>query len=288
MKNKIILISLSVFFISFISASQVCQVYDDFTSGILDSERWSESTSITFTDEHFIDTTNENYHVAQYSAVNRDTKLIFNREFFSGEKFKYNLIYHSGSGNQYSSVFPWGDDASAIIENCTTPSPGCGGVGHWNGDTAIGIQKGIYLVEYQFFDNYIILNFTRPDNTTIWFKMSNVNPPYHLGVSTSSGHNGIMHFDYDNFVLCTEQGEPICEDKVAELEEQVEELTERVNLLEGLVEKLQGYLWFLKNSAKKEMLCDTLEKPGEEIIDYGMHCWIKELRNKDICRCEKV
>ncbi|MEK6952767.1 MAG: hypothetical protein AABX29_07165 [Nanoarchaeota archaeon] len=290
MKNKAILIILAVFLISSVSAVQVCEVYDDFSSGVLNASKWSESTATTFfTDEHFVDTSNENYHVAQYSAVNRDTKLIFNRDFFPGEEFKYTLTYNSGSGNQYSSVFPWGDDASAIIEDCTTPSPGCGGVGYWNGETAIGIQKGNYLVAYQFFDNYVILNFTRPDNTNIWFKMSNLNPPYHFGVSTSTGHNGVMHFDYDNFELCTEQEEPSCQDRINELETQVSELTNKINLLKSLVEKLQSYMWFLKTSAKKDILCSNLkETGGKEMVNFGMWCEIKELKKGDVCVCKKV
>ena len=292
MINKLALIFLAVFLISSVSAVQVCEVYDDFSSGVLDTSKWNEATTVGFTDEHFVNITAENYHVAQYSASHKDTKLLFNREFFPGDEFKYNLIYYSGSGNQYSSISPWGDDANAIIEDCTTPSPGCGGVGHWNGDTAMGVQKGSYLVKYQFFENYMILNFTRPDNTNIWFKMSNINPPYHMGVTTSTGHNGIMHFDYDNFILCTEQQEPPqpnLEDRVIALEEKVVELEDRVTLLETLVDKIKGYLWFMPQSIKKDILCSSLQETGENTItDFGIKCDIKDLKKKDICVCKKI
>ena len=83
--------------------------------------------------------------------------------------------------------------------------------------------------------------------------------------------------------------EPSCQDRIIELETQVTELTNKVSLLESLVEKLQSYMWFLKNNAKKDFLCSILKETGGiEIIDYGIYCEIKELKKREVCVCKKV
>ena len=297
--------------ISFAVNEDYCEVYDDFSSGVLNEEKWEEFSATDFPDEHFVE--NETYHVAQYFQRHREVQLIPKIEFYPGDEFEYNLIYNSGSGNQLSSIAPLGDDSSAIIENCPTPSPGCGGIGHINGDTAIGTQKGNYLVRYQFFDNYIILNFTRPDNTRIQFKMSNVNAPYKMSIWNVAGHNGLVHFDFDNFKICKEQQEPTLSDRISVLEswknliedwkqqlaETLNQIAEKLDNHEDRITELEenseskNYFKYLTPDQRKNIVCEYAKANNlTNYFDLGWNCTIY-LRTSwrettKICSCKVI
>lgn len=177
------------------------ELYDDFSSGSLDTTKWVESTSLTFTDDHFVDPKEEVYHIAQYTPSDRDTILTLTRQFFPGETLEHDIIYRSGSGNQQTQLMINNGLNYTYADECSTPSPGCGGVGHWNGDTDVGVQIGTYHRHYEFFDDHILMATTRPDSTTITHNIINISQPYAIGFTTHTGNNGIMHFDFDNFYV---------------------------------------------------------------------------------------
>jgi hypothetical protein len=49
----------------------------------------------------------------------------------------------------------------------------------------------------------------RPDNVTIINTFTGNSEPYTLAINTHTGHNGLIHFDFDNFVLCQEEEVPV-------------------------------------------------------------------------------
>ena len=77
-----IIFILPVLFIGLVSASQICETYDDFSSSTLDMSKWEESNDAGFIDEHFVNSNEESYHIAQYSIRHSDTQLIPKKEFY--------------------------------------------------------------------------------------------------------------------------------------------------------------------------------------------------------------
>lgn len=194
-----------------------CFTYDDFSNGSLNPDKWTESTLTTYLDEHFISSEDGGvYHTAQLNPGNADVVFTPTREFNPGEILEHTVNYVSGEGNQqfqymfndatWSGGYTW-------LEDCTTPSPGCNGIGHWNGDTDVGAQLGVYNRRLEFLEDRIFITTTRPDGTQINHTAiddgsGNLVPPYTVHLIPHTGHNGITHFDFDNFEICVEEEPP--------------------------------------------------------------------------------
>lgn len=186
-----------------LNISSNCQVYDDFSSGVLNESKWKESLfhGRPFNDEHFVNLSEGIYHVAQISVRDAETNLAPKRQFISGESFSYEVIYNGGSGNHFSQPLINGNYPPTQIESCLAEG-GCGAIGFWNGVPDLGAQIGTYKITYNFSLNEVKMTSIRPDNLTVINTFTGNSEPYNLTINTHTGHNGLMHFDYDNVIVC--------------------------------------------------------------------------------------
>lgn len=205
MKIKLLFfLGLFILSISMISSANYSwRLYDDFSSGSLDTNKWIEYKGFQvniFTDEHFVNATEGAYHINQSVQGDRETNLKPNRSFTSGEAFSYQVLYKGGSGNHFSQPLINGNYPPTQIEPCLAPG-GCGPIGFWNGVPDFGAQIGIYNITYEFSSNQVKMNATRPDGISIVNTFTGNSEPYNLSINTHTGNNGLMHFDFDNFKL---------------------------------------------------------------------------------------
>jgi hypothetical protein len=125
MKHKILLLILSVFLISFISATQVCGVYDDFSSETLDTSKWEIRQDVEgqpFMEEYGVDSDLENFHTKQNTLADRRVYLFPKRTFTTGDVLEYDTEVISKQGNWMQMTLLTGDQYARI-----------GGLGYING-----------------------------------------------------------------------------------------------------------------------------------------------------------
>lgn len=291
-------------------------VYDDFSGPSLNTSKWEEQTPDTFPDEHFVNTTNEVYHVAQLSpppGVGATVHLIM-KEGYNHAIIEYDLNYISGSGNHLHNfdIVP-----HANVDWC----PGHCYIGYWNQNGIIGSQKGKYHLKFELnsTDETIFINITKPDGT-YWTHSDSLTgepKPYRFLMQTGTGNNGVMHYEIDNVLVtipgeppeppeppcnCTELSERIdgLEERVDELEDaecdsRLSDIEDRADLLEAALTTLQESLALLQDSVdafrgtiityltnapfrtKKEMVCGHMkENDLDEYSALGLDCEIKE------------
>lgn len=248
--KRLIIFILPLLFIGIVSAVQICEVYDDFGSGILNLSKWNEYSNIGFTDEHFVNTSEKIYHIKQNIQGDKETNLEPNRQFVAGESFSYEVLYESGNGNHFSQPLINGNYPPTQIEPCLAPG-GCGPIGFWNGVPDLGAQIGTYSINFEFLHNEVKMTAIRPDNVAIINTFTGNSEPYTLTINTHTGHNGLMHFDYDNFEICSEQEEPTLEERMTRLEQKVEELENKTSWLESLIVKIVNFIKNLPNGLSK-------------------------------------
>jgi len=206
----LILFVVAVFLIGFVSSTNTnsiatCRMYDNFNSGELDLNKWFERTwhDRPFTDEHYVDSTEGRYHVAQHNRWDAETNLGFTREFNPGDLLFYEVYYNSGDGNHMTQPLVNGNYPPESEEECPNRNAGCGTIGYWNGEPHLGTQIGKYKVKFEFLDDKIRARFTRPDGTSEIYNWIGFSDPYVIEFNTHTGHNGILHMDYDNIIVCT-------------------------------------------------------------------------------------
>ncbi len=173
-------------------------LYDDFSSGSLDASKWGirqNTPGWPLTDEYFVDVIDENYHMAQLNTHNAATVLeVKDRIFGLGEIIEYDVDYIYGSGNRVHTVSLNGmPNAQALF-------------GFWNAipDKGVGNDLGNWHVKISFNERGALAEMTRPDGT---IGIKNLNAPgseYTFGIVTRTGHNGLVHMDYDNFYIIPE------------------------------------------------------------------------------------
>ena|SRR3989344_4145796 len=182
-----------------------CQVYDKFSSGSLNTSKWLETTfhGDPFTDEHFVNPLEKAYHIKQNITRDAETNLGPRRQFVAGETFSYKVKYMGGSGNHASQPLINGNYPPTQIEPCNYQTAGCGVIGYWNAAPDLGAQIGTYKIKFKFFPDKVKMTAIRPDGIKIINTFTGNSQPYNLTINTHTGHNGLMHFDYDNFVVCS-------------------------------------------------------------------------------------
>jgi hypothetical protein len=205
MKKAIIL---ATFILSFVmqSAFASAYVYDDFSTGTLNTSKWTEEIAyngIAHVDEHYVNTTEQAYHTAQLTHAHRGTFLKMDRLINTGETVEFDVMLHNISGNAQSWIWYDGPPENGTYTTpCSTPSSGCGIIGHWNGDHDVGSSLGRYHIKLVYGENHVNATYTRPDNTTLEHQFVLTPSSTHMfGVATRTGHNGIIHVDYDNFTI---------------------------------------------------------------------------------------
>jgi hypothetical protein len=228
---------LSIFLISligFASAEQVCEVYDDFSNGSLDLTKWEEVSPTI--DEHFVQ--NQVYHTAQLTASDKVILLKMKDKLFSvGDTLEYDVNYVNGEGNRQTRI-QLNDDVRYSL------------FGFWNTieDAGVSNDLGNYHVKITFLENEVLNEITLPNGT-----ITHTRPDGHLpssgiehsfGIVTRTGHNGIVHMNYDNFIICSEKllDENDLEQRIAELENRVQELENKTSALETLVDKIVEFI----------------------------------------------
>jgi len=206
MKQPIIALFIaSIFFISFsVSAYAETTVYDDFSGPELDLSKWfiSEKSNPNVQgppDEYWIDTIIHNYHTQQYSEKEVELIMTAAREFYPGERVEYDVTKNSGSGNHLSMMFidydgyKYPDDRPGYV------------FGYWNGDKGAGNYEGNYHITLEFFDDYAVLDVSGPNGTSTHQIINDISIPYEFSFVSRTGHNGMFHIDYDNFVITTKE-----------------------------------------------------------------------------------
>lgn len=179
-------------------------MYDDFSSGILDVTKWSESQfqGHPFVDEHFVNGSSQTYIARVNSVGDKEVLLTPTREFVSGESLLYDLIYNSGSGNHLSQVLIDGNYPPETIPQIT-PNPGSGTIGFWNGIPDVGNTLGTYQIRQDFHPDRIEQTVIRPDGSSISHSYKSVIEPYTFSINLHTGGNGLMNYEIDNVRIGT-------------------------------------------------------------------------------------
>lgn len=317
-----VIFGLILLFLGLTSATQTCQVYDYFSSGSLNLSKWYEYSNINFSEEHFVDQIGEVYHVQQNIIGSSETNLQLKMQFNTGDVLSYDAIYVSGVGNRASQPLINGNYPPTQIEPCLA-SAGCGVIGFWNGVPDLQAQPGIYNIKFEFFHNQVKMTTIRPDNVTIINTFTGNSEPYNLTINTHTGHNGTMHFDYDNFVLCKEVN---LEERISTLESwkeivsimlsniwnsintlitendeqdiKMDALGYRITALENqtpiiINNSLPNYFKYLSSSDRKKMVCGYAEDMHlTQLSDLGWNCDITYRQTssgeKSSCKCKKI
>jgi hypothetical protein len=184
---------------------------------------------------------------------------------------------------------------------------------------------GVSHIELVFEENNLIINRESPTGQQCnqILPLNNPNGTYEIYIGAVNGDNGLLHMDFDNFELCTEQEEPTIEERVSLLESwkeiiedwknsvinalaiinsKTEDLTnkvdnheERITILENssITENLTPDYWkYLSANERKNIVCGYAEDNRLSNIDYlGWSCkltykstWKREIVN---CKCKK-
>ncbi|MBI4155060.1 hypothetical protein HY498_03175 [Candidatus Woesearchaeota archaeon] len=246
--NKWLLLILFVILNSFYVLGAT-EVYDDFSSGGLDINKWNEipgsDINNLFIDEHYVDTINEVYHTIQLTPEDRAITLeIKNRTFASGDIIEYDVNYIDGSGNRISRI---------NVDNILISI-----FGFWNSvdDGGVGNDFGRYHIKITFTEEGANPEITLP-NGIIKTTRGNLSSPsleHTFGFQTRTGHNGIVHMDYDNVVIITTEPEPNLEERVEELENRVNELEEKAEEHESLLQKIIDFIKQLPEGLSKKWI----------------------------------
>jgi len=184
--------------------SQACimTLYDDFSESELNLTKWSIDYGCCGPlTENYIDVTRGVYHMLQDTPFSpgKGVSLTMENQLQPGNIIEYDLDYVSGSGNNIHNVrinnIPWGDLETSQCSDCY--------IGFWNNPGRGGTDFGKYKVRMEL-GNSLFLSVKKPDGS-YWnqtFSLSKVgSPPFTLTFITGTGHDGIMHFDLDNFYI---------------------------------------------------------------------------------------
>ena len=142
------------------------------------------------------------------------------------------------------------------------------------GKEALVVDKNILLKNKSFqgfLSNQVKMTAIRPDNITVVNTFTGNSEPYDLTINTHTGHNGLMHFDVDNVVFCSEVAEPptpsleerlsALEQRVSDLEENMsnleqesQDIWERVSILERFMDKIKRFIKNLPHGLRRNWI----------------------------------
>lgn len=214
MKRALILLLAVVFVAAFLpNTSAANLVYDDFSGGSLDLTKWTIEPvrdipwATGYPSEYYLDSGNENYHTAQLTQSNRQFIMSMNRLLQTGETLEYDVYCDSGSGNRVSSAYYNGNSMTGLV-SAEYGRHHCGAIGYWDQVMSIGNGFGLYHFKISFFNDNFQINVTRPDGSVWSAHIHGITSPYKFEIESRSGHNGLFHIDYDNFVITTAEPPP--------------------------------------------------------------------------------
>ena len=278
--SKLYLLICLVLLISFVSSTQVCQVYDDFSSGVLNTSKWEVRQDVEgqpFTDEYWVDSGLQNFHTQQNTIGDKRVYLVPKRNFTTGNILEYDFNVISKEGNYMQMDLLTGNQYIRV------------GIMGYIGGVQGYDELGISHIKIEFQENNLHLERTSPSNVNLIdnLALTNTNGNYELYIG--SVFTNPSHIDYDNFKLCTEVPEPTLEERIIALEQKVTELENRITLLETLINKMKNWFGFMPYPIKRNILCSSLEKTGEKkITEWNITCEMKEQKKNHVCVCKKV
>ncbi len=278
--NKLSLLVGLVLLISFVSSTQVCQIYDNFSSGVLDTSKWEirqDYEGQPFTDEYWVDSGLKNFHTQQNTIEDKRVYLVSKHNFTTGDVLEYDFNVISKEGNYMQMDLLTGDQYIRI------------GIMGYIGGVQGYDELGISHIKIEFQENNLHLERTSPSNVTLIdnLPLTNANGSYELYIG--SVFTNPAHIDYDNFKLCAEIPEPSLEERIIALEQKVTELENKVTLLETLLNKMKHWFWFMPYPIQKNILCSSLKETGKKnITEWNIACEMKDFKKRDVCVCRKV
>ncbi|MDP2924822.1 MAG: hypothetical protein Q8N99_00460 [Nanoarchaeota archaeon] len=179
------------------NSSQELILYDDFSSGTLNTQKWEvrqDYEGWPFTEEYGVE--NGVFHTKQNTLGNAGTFLVPTHKFSAGETFEYDIIYNSGTGNRISMLLA---DRNRM-----------GIVGNMNSEFTGIPSTTPYHVKMVFGDGFIDQIISNPNGIPLQIGDSPTSISRHdltsyneLYIGVRTGHNGVAHFDYDNFTIIT-------------------------------------------------------------------------------------
>ena len=195
--NLFILIVCAIYF-TLPSASAF--IYDDFSGSELNLTKWNVSAGVDGfgpISNFNLDAINKNYHTEQTIAADGRVRIrLSNYLFGNGESLDYDVLLNSGSGNYISRVV-----INDVPLDVSGLCPYCAAIGYWGQPMAEGDAVGKYHIRLSFNQSNTTIKIIRPDNTFTFYQASNYNAPFVFAIETTTGHNGITHVDYDNFII---------------------------------------------------------------------------------------
>jgi len=160
-----------------------------------------------FPDEYGVQ--NGVFHTAQLSPAEKGLYLYPNFIIQEGDVLEYDIIYTSGAGNRLSrliindiplSIRMRDIDNYPCYQN-TCYLAGSGQIGYWNDEPELGNEYGTYHVTLEFNSDTIDIEFIKPNGSVWTHTTTQVYPPFEFAISSRTGHNGMFHLDYDNYVI---------------------------------------------------------------------------------------
>ena len=282
MKNQVIISLIFFSLISAVSAVQVCETYDDFSSGVLDTNKWEirqDTEGQPLMDEYGVLEENEEFvfHTQQNTMEDRRVYLFPKRNFTTGDSIEYDINLISSEGTYAQMVLLTGDQSIRIGMRGTAAGFDELGTAHMK---LVFEENNLHIERETPSHNLLIDNLT----------LTNTNGNYSLYIGSFSGSNGMVHMNYDNFILCSGQEESSdLEARLTALENKVDELEDRINLLDTMINRIKSYFFFSPLSVRKAILCDSLEKSNEtEITEWDLTCKIQSKNSRERCVCNKL
>lgn len=300
-----ILIILSIFLINFISAAQVCQIYDNFSSGSLNVSKWQISQDVEgqpFTDLYQVNITLNNFQMQQTTTGDKRTYLVPKHTFTIGDVLEYDFNVVSKTGNYMQMDLLTGDQYIRL-----------GIMGNLNGVQGYD-ELGVSHVRIEFQKNNLHLTRTEPSGIVLTndLPLTNANGSYELYIGVVFTNSA--EIDFSNFKLCTEVPTPTLEERIGLLESwkqiiedwrtstintltiltsKISDLTNKVNNNEQRITALENssmpnYFKYLDASERKNMVCGYAEDNKlTNITDLGWSCNLAYKRNGNIqCNCK--
>ena len=169
-------------------------LYDDFSSGTLDTSKWEIRQDVenqSFMNEYWIDSNLGNFHTQQNTTGDYRVYLVPKRNFTTGDVLEYDTNLISKENNYMQMVLLTGDQYIRV-----------GIFGNSSGTQGYD-ELGISHIKIEFQENNFYLERTTPSGITLIdnLPLTKTNGNYELYIGSVSGHNGKVHIDYDNFSI---------------------------------------------------------------------------------------
>jgi len=288
----------------------VCQVYDDFSSGVLNSSKWEIRQDVEgqpFTDEYWVDSGLQNFHTQQNTIGDRRVYLAPKHNFTTGDilEYDFNVISKENSYMQMDLLI--GDQYIRV------------GIMGYIGGVQGYDELGISHIKIEFQENNFHLERTTPSNVTLIgnLPLTNANGSYELYIG--SVFTNPSHIDFDNFKLCAEVTELTLKERIGILESwkqiiegwrisvigalailtsEISELTARIDNHENRIVALENnsitedltpnYWKYLSENERKNVVCGYAQDNNlTNIKDLGLNCVLMERTKgkREIVRC---